>query len=124
MNEALRGHVTRVGFNLTLSIGQIGVLVTIAEGNAQKADYRAVGDMVKGFTPWAFAVNSNWVTGVRGLERRGLIEHHVPKAIRKDRKISTVWTISPAGEHVVGLLKEAGIYQEIVSTLVLKTETA
>jgi hypothetical protein len=62
--------------------------------------------------------DSHFVTGAMGLQTRGLLNHHFPTETQaRYEPCSTVWTITLAGSCVVGLLKEAGIYQDAAAEL-------
>lgn len=123
VNEALRGHVTRVGFNLTLTVGQISALIALDEAIRRKL--RGVPDAQTN-TPWSYAINSNWVTGMHGLERRGLVNHHYDERYSYKGKLHHLdhigrhYKITKAGKLVIEILKEAGIYEEILPTLIFK----
>lgn len=103
VNEHLRAHVTRVGFDLSLGRTHVEALVWLNEvlpGNAPR-----------------FPSPSHLVSGIQGCERRGLVLHHYrPKVDRYGAPVDTPlrrhYTITKAGKLVVGLLREAGIYDE------------
>jgi hypothetical protein len=122
MNEELRNHVTRVGFNLTLSLSQIASLIVL-EKETREQTMNWSQRKVERNLPWANAINSRWVIGIQGCERRGLVVHHWVDARTKPSNwkptIDKYYSITAAGKHVIGLLKEAGIYQEIEPTIVL-----
>ncbi|MBM4489710.1 hypothetical protein GS471_17085 [Rhodococcus hoagii] len=88
MNEALREYTTSIGFNLTLSKRQIELLVLMDYFEGHSGLSRA------GRSP------SHYVTTMRSLERRGLTSGFV--------------NINKAGHLVCSLLKEAGIYQDVL----------
>lgn len=110
MNQALREHVTRVGFNLTLGKTHIAALVLINEYWARDIEYHAHG------APW-----SSWITGVGGLQTRGLAWHqfHDTRGIPADKRPlpSEYYGITTAGQYVIGLLAEAGIWQDYLDLI-------
>jgi hypothetical protein len=118
-NEALRAHVTRVGFDLTLGKSHIATLVWIDQMLKHRRHIRTVPS---GPYRHAFA---NSAVGGHGLEDRGLIEHTMPdyKGWRAKGRSSDsypvhrIWRITKAGRLVIALLKEAGVYQEYLEAL-------
>lgn len=115
MNERLRQHVTRVGFDLTLGKTHIAALVYLDYCIRHRVYLRTASH-----TPFQW-----FATGARGLEERGLLVHHYePREQRpKNAKdhLGRHYTITPAGKLVIGLLKEAGIWQEYEATLPIET---
>jgi hypothetical protein len=109
MNRALRGHVTRVGFDLTLGTRHIASLVWLAEILAaeQKAE-RSMWIAKRG------GVWSHHAQGTAGLITRGLILHEYPG---DKLPMSAYYKITRAGHHVIGLLREAGIYDDYATQL-------
>lgn len=120
-NEALRAHVTRVGFDMSLGKTHIASLVYLNECLAQRryiASHHASGPLAKAFSWFA--------TGMHGCEDRGLVVHHYqstrdlpPKErVQAERQgLKRHYTITKAGRLVINLLKEAGIYQEYAEAL-------
>lgn len=120
INAALRGHVTQVGFHLTLGKTHIAALVYL---DAMLRQNQASLDPQTGalnndtvnrpsFAPW-----NQFATGFRGLEDRGLARHiedleREPGENVLAMRPTRIWEITPAGRLVIGLLSEAGIYQE------------
>ena len=104
MNEALREHVTRVGFNLTLGKTHVQTLVVL--DIALKANRH-----------WHDRGRNLFVPAVQGLERRGLVEHTYPS--KSGLPVRRIWRITKAGRFVLGLLKESGLYDEYAATVVL-----
>jgi hypothetical protein len=118
VNTALREHVTGTTFVLTLRKTQIAALVWL---DVELADDRTFTEQLASDQPFLRPRGRVWslfVPGVNGLISRGLVEHIIPDHYRRpgvstaDLKPSQVWRITPAGKLVVGLLKEAGIWQE------------
>jgi hypothetical protein len=104
---------------LTLRKTQIAALVWL---DVELADNRSVNEqLANGGTILRYPRGRVWgsfVPGVNGLVSRGLVEHILTDGYRRpgvstaDLKPSQVWRITEAGFLVVGLLKEAGIWQE------------
>lgn len=118
MNGALRGHVTSTAFALTLGPTHIAALVLIdiqlqhdeppidREANTLRTIDRPA------YRPW-----NQFATGCHGLEARGLIDHicereREPGENQLYMAPSRIWHITPAGEAVIVLLKESGLYAE------------
>ncbi|WP_131823229.1 hypothetical protein [Mycobacteroides chelonae] len=91
MNEALREHVTSIGFALTLSKAQIELLVVLHHFKGYNGACRA------GYRP------SHFVSTIRSLERRGLTENTYPAG-----------NLTKAGALVCEILREAGLYDEVL----------
>lgn len=89
MNETLRAHVTRTGFNLSLSKGQIDALVGLALYGRIYDSYGAR----------------------RGLVNRGLIVHD--PTVLADFSLDQ-YRLTTAGRAVESLLREAGLWDEAV----------
>jgi hypothetical protein len=112
-NEELRAHVTSVGFALTLGKTHIASLVQLDRMLAENRHLWARGrDM--------------FIPGVLGLERRGLVVHTMPPPPEARRRkngtlrevsVRRIWRITRAGRLVLGLLKEAGLYDEYAGRL-------
>lgn len=120
-NDLLRAHVTRVGFDLTLGKTHIAALVYLDEAIRRQEhiptrvqDLRFGGSgLPSGHLARAF---SCWATGVHGCIDRGLVIHHY----REDKQNTHPgwhYTITAAGNLVIQLLQEAGIYQEYAAAL-------
>lgn len=87
-NPTFREFVTEASFHLTLSKNQIRFLVEAAERSKWTDD--------KGI------VKTNmFIVAYRALHAKGLM--------------SSIGTLTKAGELTVGLLKEAGLYQEMLT---------
>lgn len=118
MNELLRSHVQRVGFDLSLTRGQVEVLVflDLVGDDAERSNYRGR----QGLT---LAISQNFVGAAKGLGRRGLVTHHYDEAelrgrfpgypARRNVALSNFYTITSAGYCVLDLLREAGIYEDV-----------
>jgi hypothetical protein len=108
-NPALREHVTRVGFNLSLTTTQIAILVEINECWAK--DRHVVG----WGSPW-----SHFASTSRALRVRGLVWHEFPECSAEDRykhPPSEYFGLTAAGQFVVGLLSEAGLYEDVLEMM-------
>lgn len=137
MNDQFRSHVTDTAFNLTLSKSHIAKLVELAELRAVRWKYDKINhnhrprDRRQNRYERAF---SNTVTGSQGLQERGLIIWNNPSVIilRSDGKYkyipdippNKIWQITKAGDLVIALLKEAGIYEEYAKYIRLEAEVA
>lgn len=120
MNEALRDHVTNVGFNLSLTKNQIASLVWL--------------DVVKDLTEYRRTGGAplSWWAGMQGCKRRGLVIHHYDAAEqdrlsddeRRVQPLGHFYTITDAGKAVLFLLHEAGLYQEHYARLFPLQEAA
>lgn len=136
MNEELRAHVTRVGFDLTLGKTHIAALVWLEELRAVGWDAGKLADTRISNNRQAHRLGfSHFVIGMRGLEDRGLLTHDVQtreQQIAWSRKHPVrrldngsltvphnprVWKLTKAGRAVVSLLKESGIYDEYADVL-------
>lgn len=119
INTALRQWARGIQFNVAMGRRQVFCLVhahlsqeMIGEGVGE--DHRHL---------------RNWVTSAHCLQDRGLLNCHVWKNDQLRRrstsdnpqitrpKYKELWEVTRAGELVVGLLKEAGIYDEVKAEL-------
>lgn len=124
-NDLLRSHVTRVGFDLTLPRSAIAALVWVEELRLAKWDSVGLDMRLPAGHP-LYRAFGHFVTGARGLEERGLLMHRWdaegerrrgPRAWRDDEgrwhhDHRGIWKITRAGRLVIGLLREAGLYDE------------
>lgn len=100
-NETLRNYVTSVGFSLTLSKPQIELLVLLDHFGSHNALFNA------GLSP------SMYVTTIRALDHRGLTDFRSRQAI-----------LTKAGSLAVELLREAGMYSEVLERKGIKEVAA
>lgn len=104
-NPALRSHVTEHSFVLTMRKMHIASMVCIAHADRTYLDFRKMFG------------RDDWVTAVRGLERRGLMKHqHSPSFTGKNRPggpITDYYRLTRAGWAVFDLLVEAGMAEAI-----------
>ena len=70
------------------------------------------------------AFHALFISGVKGLERRGLIrhtfyenKHKYPGYPAQNMPVGDAYEVTEAGRLVIGLLKEAGIYQHYVTAM-------
>jgi len=124
MNELLRAHVTRVGFDLSLGHTHISALVDVAFSIRNGKRVRSV-DYSR--------VHSMFSHATHGLIERGLVRHHYNEkealgtnfGKARDKGLGPHYTITPAGKLVVALLKEAGLYDEYASAFfIVSAKTA
>lgn len=112
-NDMLRAHVTGTAFVLTLGKTHIAALVHLEEvlaweeanGAASRRDMKLHRHPALG----------NFVPAASGLITRGLVTHHetdTPGVLRNDKAFVDMWQITKAGQLVLELLKECGIWQE------------
>jgi hypothetical protein len=116
VNEALRAHVTSVRFVLSLGRTHIASLVWLdlwitVGRDGPLPDRRDIAPPMRRTFDF-------FVPGADGLMARGLVEHHRFLGKAPDtRPMGEVWEITPAGRHVIGLLRESGIWAEYVAAL-------
>ena len=118
VNEALRAHVTSAKFVLTLGGSHIAALVWIdwntRHGPSMSAEPGAVTQHHKpAHGPWRFIV-----PGCNGIIDRGLAVHHPFRNSGSgidERPFGQAWQITPAGQAVITLLREAGIWDEYLA---------
>jgi hypothetical protein len=125
-NKAFRDYATRVSFNMTLSRNQIFTLrVVMMDIEMQNATFddrtRATYNMRKG--QMEENLPDRYVCGIRALLAMGLVENDPRWAAdekqcdeakaRGERAIKKYWgpscQITEAGEHIVALLRIAGL---------------
>lgn len=119
VNELLREHVLRTGFNLALTKTQIAALVELDAATARNGWYDR-----KELAPTWQAFHASWTSAIHGLERRGLVRHTFHENRPKyegqwpsQMPVSEAWEITEAGRLTIGLLKEAGIYQHYMTAM-------
>lgn len=128
-NDLFRQWTRGVSFQLSMGKYQTACLISIFESPNRQVPIGHGHKLLAG-----------WIGGARGLMKRGLIIHHPPKRgiitndpfsdyrgiiiwandAEKNRntviyKVKDIWEITEAGKLVIGLLKIAGVYQEIAS---------
>ena len=138
LNPALRDHVNRYAFVLSLRPTHISALVYLHRliqleppgprlsdaqrmGNRarpNKHDHRMAGDPDVRFMA---RLDSNFIAGVRGLQSRGLVAHEYherePWKPDNERPFGDFYQITSAGHHVIGLLKGAGLWQAYLKSM-------
>ena len=120
-NELLHAHVTRVGFDLSLGRTHIAALVYL---DLSFAHNRTWHDEWNG-TPYGGAFR-NFIGGIRGLQERGLVlwrdttNEERAKKEAAGVKYPYTYSFTRAGEIVVDLLKESGVYAEYAVVLPIR----
>lgn len=109
VNEELRAHVTRVGFDL--SLGKLHVFWLVAVAEQERSTWRT--------TPAYKWYSEQFIKGYQGLYGRGLLRQSFDENGRP-----TGHELTTAGEAVVVLLKECGLYQEQVKAFRRKRTVA
>lgn len=104
-NDRLREHVTSVGFSLTLSKNMIETLVLMDHFGGFNRFHRATTDR---------PIGSHYVTTAHALIRRGLFRDRDCGRCELCDKPCCDHKLTKAGELVSGLLKESGIYQDVL----------
>lgn len=100
-NWEFRDFVTSASFHLTLGKTHIYALIEVAEGWAKNRR--------------ALTNNGFFIPGLRGLRERGLVWYKDPLYTGKSThsELNEIYGLTKAGEAVIVLLKESGLYQEI-----------
>lgn len=121
-NDLLRSHVTSAAFHLTLGKTHIAALVHLEERLAADLNTWEHIKQPREKTPHL----GNFTTGAAGLVARGLATHTYPLTDEHwaDLPFSTYWQITPAGQLVLELLREAGIWQEYATNPAAHDEQA
>lgn len=100
-NPALRSHVTEHSFVLTMRKMHIAAMTCLAHADRTYLDFRKMFG------------RDDWVGAVRGLERRGLVQHRInPDFTGKNTSmgpITNYYRLTRAGWSVFDLLVEAGM---------------
>lgn len=140
LNAALRSHVSRYAFVLSLRPSHIAALVHVerltrleppgprvsdAQASLNRGDPRPYRQDPDGIVRSLARIDSAFVPGVRGLRERGLVEHHYQSDAdypdrwksRDNRPFGDHYEITPAGWHVIGLLKAAGLWQSYLDSM-------
>lgn len=119
VNELLREHVLRTGFSLVLTKTQIAALVELDAAISRDGWYQR-----KELSLTWQAFHSLFITGIKGLENRGLIRHtfhenkgDYPDYPAQNMPVGKAYEITDAGKLTIGLLREAGIYQHYVTAM-------
>lgn len=108
-NHRFRDFTTRTAFNLSLGTTHIKALVIVHEAYAKDRDLTSRSEH-------GIIFDSHFVPGVQGCIKRGLAWHEAPE--RYGAKLpSEVYGLTKAGELMVELLKEAGIWQQYVADM-------
>jgi len=118
--DDFRNFSMKVNFVLSLSKSMLEMLCATADGvQWDRALYRHGSHCPE-----------NWIASCRSLEKRGLIQRKSAEEIDQ-RKYEDhargewcCWTLTPAGEQVVGLLKTCGMFVEADAAINKKTRRA
>ena len=131
VNEPLRAHVTRVGFDLSLGRTHVAALVwidiTIKLDRGGPWSRPAERHPRRNYQHHLGHAHANFKGGMHGLQDRGLVVWTDPRTIKLPRGMQNfselparrIWRITPAGRLVIGLLKESGLYEEYAAALIL-----
>lgn len=107
INPALRSWTRGVSFTLAMGKTQVAILVSLHL--SQNRPY-----WTQGFIGQHHKSHQCFISAIRALHDRGLIDDAPgAKVDRSGQTVGQIWTITPAGEHVVALLKITGIYDEL-----------
>lgn len=118
INSDLREYATNIGFNMTLTKTQVRLLVIL--------------NHFGGFVAWVQngLYGGDYVSPFRALERRGLVMVRECKCKKPYKQVprhgprcTRDHVLTRAGELMIELLKEAGVYQDTIKLLSIK-ETA
>lgn len=112
MNEALRDHVTRIGFNLTLGTTHIAAMVMLDVMLRSEDDERKMYTMADQWNRRSF-----FVPAIDGVIRRGLVWHKGPEKVDMKANPYRNYGFTKAGIAALELLREAGIYEEFERSL-------
>jgi hypothetical protein len=141
MNQALRNHVTSTSFSLSLRAAHIEALVwfdqrlarDLAVRDAWRAAREKAAEEIAEFgitnaeacrlslidlhyrAPWVADPGQfprAWSASSGALMRRGLVAFDERKMLNGNASFADSWRFTEAGRLVIGLLKEAGIWQE------------
>jgi hypothetical protein len=126
-NKAFRDYATRVSFNMSLSRNQIWVLRTVMldleYAHLNFNERTKIGQAIRHTENGGERFHDTYVTGVRKLLSMGLVEN-TKEWIEDDQRcrmmeslgkqpIKRYWgpslQFTPAGEHVIALLRIAGL---------------
>ncbi len=101
--NAFTTYATGMAFNISLSQDQASLLAYIGAGK---------------YDQWVSrSGHSIFVPTWRGLHRRGLAEHNPACLARLPNRMKAKWVyrLTPAGKHVLELLKLAGVATEVIA---------
>lgn len=140
--RAFRDYATRVSFNMSLSRNQVGHLAGIVadiENEILRLEWKARCDLREETITDAGGRPNMFVVGRGSLHRMGLVEHD-PRWVKEEEEHNAaraagvrrlnkyngpMYRLTPAGEHVVELLRIAGLIQKAaVNTNVKKKRRA
>lgn len=94
-----------------------GTSFTINMGKTQVATLVAIGVSRENYVGILHPLLRHFVTAIRGLEERGLVRrprgYDQRSVLLNPRTLAAHFEPTEAGEHVLALLKCAGVYQEL-----------
>lgn len=119
--RAFRDYATRISFNISLSRNQVGHLAGVV-AEIENGDYRSMSEKLserKSYAACALVGGrpNLFIVGHGSLARMGLIEHD-PRWLKAQEKhegmayanyLGPTYRLTAAGEHVVELLRIAGL---------------
>ena len=112
-NPTLRGYVTRVSFDLSLSHTQVEALVWLDLMRHHPMSERPRNPAIR----FPIAHDSTWfVSAARKLEAKGLVVHRFRKG-DATQTWNEIWSFTRAGDLMVDLLHEAGLYEDVASRM-------
>jgi len=138
LNPALRDHVNRYAFVLSLRPTHISALVyvermtrlqpagprlsdAVRQRDRARPDKRDRWEAADPDVRFMARLDSNFIAGVRGLLSRGLVVHETherePWKPDNERPFGDFYQITSAGRHVIGLLKGSGLWQAYLKSM-------
>lgn len=114
-NTALRQWARGISFTIAMGRRQVFTLVSLhLSAEREHGKMMMVGDRHR--------FMCSFVTSANCLVDRGLVDPHIWKkeTLRREankHKMGELWQLTRAGELVIGLLQEAGIYDEVRAEL-------
>jgi hypothetical protein len=118
-NQALRQYVTRVSFDMSLSNNQIETLVYLdLMRHCEESDRSLYAQSRE--APYGHPIAHEgryFVAGANKLKQKGLVEHEYREDQKATQTWNEIWRFTRAGDLVVELLKEAGLYAEVAARM-------
>lgn len=114
-NTALRQWARGISFTIAMGRRQVFTLISLHLSAEHKHGTLLVGDRHR--------IMSHFIISTHCLVDRGLVIAHVWNDEKlqgqgaADRTYKELWSLTRAGELVIELLKEAGIYEEVKAEL-------
>lgn len=114
-NEALRQWARGISFTIAMGRRQVYTLISL---------HLSAGRDWPSVSTWSIVGDRHrqmrhFITSAHCLIDRGLLVAHVwgTKTMKGKKKVGDHWQVTRAGELVIELLKEAGIYEEVRAEL-------